>query len=57
MAKLYAVLYGQDAAAFHQAGRLRAQATHLRDVAGAGTDWAAVEDLLRQSYESLAKDL
>lgn len=54
IAALYAVLYGGDHPAFRDAGRLRAEAAHLRDTGGADADWDAVERLLVQSYRNLA---
>jgi len=54
IAALYAVLYGGDHPVFREAGRLRAEAAHLRDTGGADADWDAVERLLVESYRNLA---
>jgi hypothetical protein len=54
IAKLYAVLYGKDRPAFHEAGLLRAKAANLRDRGG---DWNEIERLLRQSYGALVSGL
>ena len=53
IAELYAVLYGRSSPAFQEAGRLRAQAAHLRDLRGVRADWDKVHGLLRASYRSL----
>lgn len=53
IAALYALLYGENHPSFARAGRLRAQAAELRDAGGALADWAAVEELLKQSYREL----
>lgn len=55
IAVLYGLLYGKDHTVFLEAGLLRATAAELRDTGGKDADWAAVEDLLRQSYRALAE--
>ena len=57
IANLYALLYGESKPAFQKAGLLRAQAAQLRDQGGIYADWKKVEELLRESYSSLAQGL
>lgn len=53
--ELYGIIYGGDRPEFARAGELRAQAGALRDRGGANADWKKVEELLRESYETLAR--
>lgn len=57
IARLYAILYGETNADIEQAGLQRAQAAALRDAGGPDADWAAVEQLLLQSYTALRKGI
>ena len=54
IARLYAILYGESNPAIQEAGYLRALAAHKRDT---GADWAEVEQLLFDSYESLLQGI
>lgn len=49
----YAELYSVPLASVARAGRLRAEAGHLRDEGGARADWARVHALLIDSYREL----
>jgi hypothetical protein len=49
----YALLYEVPEVRVRRAGLLRAQAGAVRDAGGAEADWAAVSNLLRESYRSL----
>lgn len=51
IAELYAILYGKSDPHLARAGRLRAEAAHLRDTGGAQEQ---IEQLLRESYRHLA---
>lgn len=51
--KLYTVLYGIEKPEFAVAGILRAQAAHIRDQGGMNCDWLAVENMLKNSYQTL----
>lgn len=55
IAELYALLYGGDLFAFHDAGLLRAESARLRDTGGKNADWPRFEALLLQSYGELAR--
>lgn len=52
IASLYSILYGGTNADIENAGLQRARAAALRD---SGKDWAEVERLLRESYQSLVR--
>ncbi len=54
IARLYEELYGRTNGRILMAGVLRARAADLRD---RGNDWDRVEELLRESYESLLKGI
>jgi len=52
IARLYAVLLGKENDDIARAGYLRAMAAHVHDTTG---DWAKVERLLTESYQTLAR--
>lgn len=49
----YAVFYGVPLERVAEAGRLRAEAAHLRDSQPRDPDWARIHALLQQSFRSL----
>jgi hypothetical protein len=53
IADAYAVLYQLPVERLADAGRLRADAAHLRDLDAAQPDWDRIQVLLRQSYRAL----
>lgn len=57
IAELYSLLYGSDHPSFEKAGLLRARAAALRDAGGKNADWPRIEQLLKESYTELGKEL
>jgi hypothetical protein len=55
MADLNAMLYDVSREQVLHASVLRARAGRLRDEGGEKADWAAVSDLLHESYRALAR--
>lgn len=57
IAVLYSDFYGVKPEQVERAGILRAEAADLRDREGAAADWGTIEQMLRQSYRSLASEV
>jgi hypothetical protein len=53
IAEAYAVFYGVPVERVAEAGRLRAEAAHLRDSQPRNPDWARIHALLQQSFRLL----
>lgn len=54
---LYEVIYGYKHPGFDQAGQLRAEAAHLRDVGGKNCDWKKINTILLASYKALERGM
>jgi hypothetical protein len=52
---LYEVIYGYKDPGFDQAGQLRAEAAHLRDIGGKDCDWKKINSILLESYKALQR--
>jgi hypothetical protein len=57
IAHLYELLYGYNHNGFTDAGMLRAEAMHLRDIGRKKADWKKIEKLLLQSYQAMQRGL
>jgi hypothetical protein len=57
IARQYALMYGADNADIQEAGRLRAQAAHQRDLGGADANWPEIQKVLEASYGALVRGI
>jgi hypothetical protein len=55
--KLYEVIYGYKHPGFDQAGQLRAEAAHIRDLGGKNCDWQKIHSTLLKSYKALHRGI